>query len=160
MQCVLINSLVLERKHKSVKWAIKDRTNTVNLERGVMEEIVAKHHYDLGVPLLHAGLRDATRPSDVVLSTLIQEFGLLNLIDVWVSRNSVVCSRAVCGGDVVVFESGATDHLTVGKVWFHTQIRDTCFTCLAPWAHVFPRGERSSLPRPRHIHVHSYAPFD
>ena len=130
----LVNSLVLERRHKGIKRAVKDRLNTRNMERCMMEEVVVQQLRDLQVPLVKAGLVDAARPSDAVLQGLSQAMMDPNLVedDVFVSKVCSVNSRSVYARDVVIYNVDS-DTVSVGEVWYHAEVRGTTFTCVSRW---------------------------
>ena len=134
----LLNTLVLERRHKVVKAAIKNKENTISFERNSLEEMVVQHLHDLSMmPSVQSfGLWKQQPPTNKMLEVLSAcGLDVTQPNDIYTSMDAIIACRHVMAGDVVIFAAGI-DAVSVGKVYFHYSVQDTCYTCMAPWRFV------------------------
>ena len=135
-QQFLLNTLVNERKHKEVKMIAKEHESKVSYERGVMEEVTARHLYNLGTRddfgSVDLRLESTTSPSPKVLDVIRSDFGAdITSVDVHVARSAYVKNRLIVSGDVCLY--GDDDRASVCQVWLHATIRGAAWSCVVPW---------------------------
>ena len=134
----LMNSLVLERKHKNVKLALRDRNAMQSYERSVMEDLVVMQLGALSHPLVSNSLAKPRAPSKKMASIL---HGVLGVAcgPLQQSSKCFVRNRAVKLRDVVCYEGNA-GQLCVGQVEFICTAGENMYLCVNVWGfHDRPR---------------------
>ena len=130
MACEGLLQLQPCRKHRVIKRFANPRHNTVQYDRGILEEATVQHLFELRSSLTVSDLVDP-RPAPPKMIEAVRAFypGADGLCT---ARIAMVRCRAVCVGDVVVCQDG--DRQFVAEVFFHVKFGTTLLTCLSEWA--------------------------
>jgi hypothetical protein len=124
----LFNCFTLERKHKVPKRFSVTRVNTTSYERGILEEVLDQHFWELKKPISKHMLMDSRDAPKRMHDTIISELNLLPGTAVQTAPKARVESRTVCVGDVVLMSDN-----TIAEVWFFAGVGHLHFACLSTW---------------------------
>jgi hypothetical protein len=124
----LFNCFTLERKHKVPKRFSVTRVNTTAYERGILEEVLDQHFWELKKPILKHMLMDLRDAPKRMHDAVVSELNLLPGTAVQTASKARVKSRAVRVGDVVLMSDN-----TIAEVWFFAGVGDLYFACLSTW---------------------------
>ena len=127
----LLNSLVLERKHKNVKQVLRERTTMQSYEHSVMEDLVVMQLEALSHPLVSSSLAKPRAPSKKMTELLNGALGVARGPFQTASK-CFVRNRAVKLRDVVCYEDTA-GHLCVGQVEFICKAGEDMHLCVNAW---------------------------
>ena len=104
------------------------RVNTVSYERGILEEVLDQHFWELKKPILKHMLMDLRDAPKRMHDAVVSELDLLPGTAVQTASKARVKSRAVRVGDVVLMSDN-----TIAEVWFFAGVGDLYFACLSTW---------------------------
>jgi hypothetical protein len=124
----LFSCFTAERKHKVPKKFAMLRHNTTAYERGLLEELLDQHFWELKKPLVKNALADPREAPPHMRDVVISELRLLPASDVTTARCARVRARTVAVHDVVLLLDN-----TVGEVWFFANVGGSCFACVSKW---------------------------
>ena len=133
---MLLGLWVQERRHRMAKRWGKDRSNTISYEKGIMQELTLHHLSDLRgrVSFISNGLEEPRVCKDHMLEQLRNMYGPEGDSVYYWSRVAHQDGMAFRTGDIVSYREAGS--YSIGKVWFHAEIRGLCVTGLEKWEQV------------------------
>ena len=124
---------VQERKHRVIKRHATHRHASMGYDTGVLEEVTAKHLYNLRTPYRNSAFATSQLASDRMRDTIVSEGACSPTDEVRTSSVCCVNSRQVSIGDVVLFESLEFGN-GVAEVYFHVEIAGVHISCISIWS--------------------------
>ena len=146
---VLLGTFTQERKHRIIKKFLGPRSNTIGLERGLMEDLTLQQLHDLrsAIPFKATTLQDPHLATPAVRQAVVDALRSPGKGDVMVSCRAWVRCKTVVSGDVALFQShgrSPDSSPNVGEVYWHAAVDGDEWSCLAVWEPLGPGKYRKT----------------